>query len=302
MTYIAFSLIVFSAVLHASWNLLAKKNHITVPYYAMLCGTNVILLGHVQFWTPVHLLEMPWPFWAALAGSVFSDAILYCTGIVFAYRYIEMSVAYPMMRSLPIVFTVFLTAVFHLGQPLTASAVAGMMIVVAGCLMMPLPSFRSFDYRKYLKPSMLFVVLTALGTTGYTICDSLAQHAMRDAADPAISAPVISLTFYNTRGIALTTTLLVIALLIPSQRAVARQFIREKNWKPFLAGICAMLTYISVLIAMNYVSNVSYVQVFRQLGLPFGMFAGMFFLNEKVNAPKIVGVILILSGLLITVL
>ena len=68
------------------------------------------------------------------------------------------------------------------------------------------------------------------------------------------------------------------------------------------AGICASMTYVLVLLAMNYVSNVSFVQVFRQLGLPLGMLGGMVVLKEKVPPIKWAGVALIVAGLALTVL
>ena len=112
MTWIAFFLIVSSAMLHASWNLLAKKYHMTLPFYAMICSTAMLMWLHVQFWTPVPVWQMPWQFWASLAGSVASDALIYCGGLVMAYRYLDMSTAYPMMRSLPLLLTVAVSAVF----------------------------------------------------------------------------------------------------------------------------------------------------------------------------------------------
>ena len=57
-----------------------------------------------------------------------------------------------------------------------------------------------------------------------------------------------------------------------------------------------------VLIAMNFVTNVSYVQAFRQIGLLIGMLEGIFILKEKCTVPKIVGITLILSGLVLSVL
>ena len=71
---------------------------------------------------------------------------------------------------------------------------------------------------------------------------------------------------------------------------------------PFVGGICASGTYVLVLIAMNYVTNVSYVQVCRQLGLPIGMAAGILVLKERSTPVKWVGVALILIGFAVAVL
>lgn len=64
MTLTAFMLIVLSAGLHASWNMVARKNRMTVPFYAVICTTAMLAWLHVQFWTPVtvwslHGLSVP---------------------------------------------------------------------------------------------------------------------------------------------------------------------------------------------------------------------------------------------------
>jgi drug/metabolite transporter (DMT)-like permease len=51
---------------------------------------------------------------------------------------------------------------------------------------------------------------------------------------------------------------------------------------------------------MQYVTNVSFIQAFRQLSLPLGFLAGVLFLHEKSSATKITGLLLILAGLLTT--
>ena len=63
------------------------------------------------------------------------------------------------------------------------------------------------------------------------------------------------------------------------------------------AGVCASLTYLLVLVAMNFVTNVAYVQAFRQIGLLIGLVEGVFILHERCTAPKFAGFALILAGL-----
>ena len=67
--------------------------------------------------------------------------------------------------------------------------------------------------------------------------------------------------------------------------------------QPYLAGFFAGLAYLLVLVAMGYVTNVSYIQAFRQLSLPIGLLLGILILKERATFQKIAGMILILTGL-----
>lgn len=300
MTIFAFLLIVFSAGLHASWNLLAKRSTMSVAFYAVICMTAASFWLHTQFWTPVNVPGLPWLFFLYVLCSITSD-LCYCLGLVRAYRTMEMSTAYPMMRSLPLLLTAAVTSLAGWGAPLTPLALLGMGIVFVGCLMMPMKDFSSFQWKDYLSSKMFFIFLVACGTTGYTIFDSQAQHVLREVY-PDLAKPVVSMTFYSTRGICLSTLMGLAVLLIPGEKKNFAKFFKERDWKPFAAGAFASLTYITVLMAMNYVTNVSYVQVFRQLGLIFGLLGGIFILKERPTLPKFIGVALIITGLVITVL
>lgn len=300
MSLAAFLLIVFSACLHASWNLIAKRSAMSVAFYTVLCGIAATLWCHVQFWTPLAMWHLPMIFYIYIAGSVLSD-LVYCLGLVRAYRTMEMSTAYPMMRSLPLLFTAAVTSLAGWGAPLTPLALLGMVVVFIGCMIMPMKDFGSFKWSDYLNSRMFFIIIVACGTTGYTIFDSQAQGVLRQIYTHA-EKPIISLSYYSTRGICLTTTLLIATLLIRGEYTNLKNIFRQKQWMALAAGACASLTYVTVLLAMNYVTNVSYVQVFRQLGLIFGLLGGVLILKERCSAPKIVGTLLILSGLVLTVL
>ncbi len=300
MTFTAFFLIVLSATLHAAWNLLAKKNRLTLSFYLLMSMMATLMWLHVQFWTPVHMTELPVKFWGFLALSIASDW-LYCWGLIRTYRKMEMSAAYPVMRALPILLTTLLIGCLGWGTPLGAAAKVGILVVFAGCLLMPLRRLSELRVGNYLNSGMLFIFLTACGTTGYTVFDSRAQRAMAEAA-AEVSGPILSMTYYSTRSITLSTSLLLVVVLTAKHRATLKEYWRKRERTALLAGVFASCTYILVLLAMNYVSNVSYVQVFRQLGLPIGMAAGIFFLGERGAKIRYAGVILILAGLLLSIL
>lgn len=300
MTLIAFVLIVLSALCHATWNLLAKKNHVSIPYYTLICTTGTVLWSHAMIWTPVELTRLPVSFWGFLLASILSD-VLYCTGLVASYKRMEMATAYPVMRALPIVLTAILTAAAGWGTPLSWMAKGGFAIVFFGSMLMPLNKFSEFKLRNYLNRNIFFILLTACGTTGYTVFDSRCQAILKGTF-PAISNIARSITYYTVRDFALASALwLVVLLYRPCHKDLAHLW-KERNYTPFLAGLFAGTTYILVLLAMNHVNNVSYVQVFRQLGLPIGMAAGILILKERCTVTKAVGITLILLGLALSVL
>ena len=218
------------------------------------------------------------------------------------YKRMEMATAYPVMRALPIILTALATSLLGWGKPLTMYSCIGFFIVFVGALLIPLNHFSDFKLSQYLNRNTFFILVVACGTTGYTIFDSQATAALKNSL-PDISAPVRSLSYYSTRGLLLSSTLWVISLILPPLRREIAQFKDFHMLKSgLMAGFFASLCYSLVLVAMNYVSNVSYVQVFRQLGLPIGMGLGVLILKEHCTWTKVVGVILILSGLAISVI
>lgn len=302
MTPIAFILIFGSVSLHAAWNLMAKKDHITRPFYMLMTSMEFLAFFHVLFWTPIRLSELPPAFWCWALLSASCDGAIYCTGLLKTYEMAEMSVSYPMMRSLPVIFTPIVTTLFGIGKPISILAGIGMLVVVAGCLLMPLAKFSDFRLSNYRGKVFFFIILTALGTTGYTVSDSLALETLKQSLGETASPIMRSVTYYAVRGSLLPTILLLICLGNKNDRVILKDLLRRPGWSPFLAGLFAVAAYTLVLIAMNHVTNVSYVQAFRQMGLPVGMLAGILFLKERCTAPKFTGVTLILLGLLLTVI
>ena len=300
MTFLAFVLIFLSTGLHASWNLLAKKSHMSIAFYATICVVDALMGAWIFFALPPGLARLGAGFYAALVGTALGESV-YCLGLILAYRKMDMSSAYPMMRSLPLLLTALVTALCGWGDPLSAPAKVGMCVVFAGCLIMPLNRFSDFRLSSYFDRKIVFVLMAACGTTAYTIFDSRGQELMR-ACMPQVTETMISCTYYELRSLAVLVPVGIFAFALPGARRDAAELRKSGGGTAVLAGIFAGLTYILVLAAMNYVKNVSYVQAFRQLGLVIGMLEGIFILRERCTWTKVVGVTLIVSGLVMTVI
>ena len=299
MTFTAFLLIVSSVIFHATWNLIAKKSTMSISVYALISHFTIIFMANVLFWSPVHYLQLPFRFWTSLILAVSFDTV-YGYGLSRSYRRLDMSCAYPLMRSLPMLLTMPLSVMLG-GKALPWHAVVGMFIAFAGCIFMPLRRFRDFDWRFYFSRDMLFILVAACGTTGYTLMDNQSLAVIR-ACHPDVSKMLVSLSYYAVRCVALSSSLAICNLVNPADRRTYFELLRRPDKNLMLAAFVAVLAYVSVLTAMNFVTNVTYVQMLRLLALPVGLFTGIVILKEKGALPKFLGVVLILSGMILTAL
>ena len=103
--------------------------------------------------------------------------------------------------------------------------------------------------------------------------------------------------------ISATVTLLFLAFLTMLVKKDKETFISlAKSYHPYIAGIFAAGAYLLVLIAMSQVTNVSFVQAFRQLSLPLSAFLGWYLLKEKITYIRWIALIMIMAGLIICVI
>ena len=300
MPLYAFLLILLSAFMHASWNLMSKARRPSMVFYmqasltaALLWLTPVIIGINRVDWQNV-----PTVFYYLAAGSVFCE-VIYFIGLANAYKRADISVAYPMVRALPVLFTAILALIFQLGKPLTPMSLVGMLCIFAGCFIMPQKKFSDLKLSAYLSWQFAFIVLGALGTTGYTIFDSMALNRLKDyfaASDKVL----ISCMYLGILEAAIAFSLFCIIPFIKTERyEFKHSFCR--TWVPSLASLFSSSAYGIILLAMPMVTNVSLVQAFRQISLPICAIAGVILLHEKMTLPRTIGLILIVSGLIMSI-
>ena len=295
MTLSAFTLIFISVFMHAAWNFISKKSNPNLAFYLVLSAVAALPFFIIGCFCGINILHLSQRFWIYfLASNVFE--CIYAAGLCYAYRKSDISLVYPMGRALPVLFTMLITAVCAYGKPLSWTAVSGMVMIFTGCVFMVQKDFKSFNFKAYLSPVLFYILLMACGTTGYTLCDSVALEEMPHVAN--FGGLGHSLLFVAFIYVSLTVSLLFIVLLIPHERKSLPQLLRHPG-QAVGAGLLNASAYFLVLIAMEKVTNVSYVQAFRQMSLPIGVLAGVFILKEKCQPPKTVGIILIVSALII---
>lgn len=295
MTITAAVLVFISVFMHAAWNLLSKTTQPSTAFYIIMNFVGGII------WLPFFIMSadsfwgLPPVFYYLFAGTCFFE-VLYMYGLAHGYKHGDISLIYPLVRTLPVIMLAVITLVAGIGKPFGAVTMGGMIVIAAGCLIMPFQSFRNISFRNLNGLALVFVCLGAIGTTGYTLCDSQALKQIEPGGNVS-AVCTLGYLFLMQAGLTLGEIPLIV---FDRKEHIALKNLWGKNIiYPVIAGVISSVAYALILIAMQYVTNVSYIQAFRQLSLPIGFLAGVIFLHEKSSATKIVGLLLILTGLMI---
>ncbi len=286
MNSIAIILVLLSCITHAGWNMVCKSKTPSAAFFALSTTSSVVLMTPLYLYLLRHLAQVPLSVWGLLLGTGFFQT-LYYTNLGHSYRLNDMSLAYPITRSLPVLFVTFITMLLSIGKPLSALAVLRMVIIVI--------------LRNYFQYSFLFVVLAAIGTTGYSVIDSSALGLLKTGSQPftTMQAALFYIAFEN-----LVSLFAIWAYVLFSRREKINLRIIGKRSLRFslLAGPVVSITYTLVLLAMQFASNVSYIVAFRQVSILIGVLMGIFVLKERASPYKIAGTALIFIGLVLTAL
>lgn len=295
MSLTAAILVFISVFMHAAWNLMSKTTQPSTAFYLIMNFVGGII------WLPFFVMSaksfwgLPPLFYFLFAATCVFE-VIYMYGLAHGYKHGDISLIYPLVRTLPVLMLAIITLVAGIGKPFGPVTMFGMIMIACGCFVMPFESFRKISFRNLNGIALLFIGLGAIGTTGYTLCDSQALKLVEP--DGNISA-VCTLGYLFLMQTGLTLGEVPLVVFDKSEHAAMKNLRGKKMIYPILAGVISSAAYALILIAMQYVTNVSYIQAFRQLSLPIGFLAGVIFLHEKSSATKIVGLLLILTGLIV---
>lgn len=298
MTVTAAILLFISAFTHAGWNFISKKENPTQAFYlvANSIGVFFILPFLFYYWGLIHYI--PSSVWVIVVLSGFFLAG-YLEALAGAYRAGDISIAYPLARSLPVILVFLLTLFLGKGQPLSAWFVIGMIIIVAGCIILPLKALGEFQLRRYLNKCCFLAVLAAAGIAAYTVADDVALRHLRELPGNPMGPVEGTLVYMVVEGISCSLWQCLFVLLNWRERQRMPEVIQSYKGAAAITGIGIYLGWGLVLISMNFVSNVSYVAAFRQLSIPLGAIFGMALLKEPRYLSKIFGIAAIFIGLVL---
>ena len=308
MPPLAVSLVLFSTLLHASWNLLAKRGSNTpalFPRVLMAVAVPGLLIGLLGEWRGASLLSATWPF--LLVAGAFQAS--YFLGLTMGYRTGDLSLVYPLVRALP----VLLVSGFDVlrGQVPGAAGWLGLALVLGGCLLVARPERArradgSEQRPRWHGAAIGWAAVAALGTVGYTVADKLAA----DAISAAGGAGGVSAFRYALWEFTITAAYYLSSLALWDRlrrRRAARSatgtaarslFAAEPGRWPATVLIATLMivTYALVLWAYQMSWQTSYVVALRQFSIVAGVVGGALLLGEPARAARIAGAVVIVAG------
>jgi drug/metabolite transporter (DMT)-like permease len=286
MSATAFALVITAALLHALWNLAAKRaggDH----RFALLSALLVTVV-----WAPAGLW-FGWqelPRWGALEWAVVAASatvhVLYFNVLLTGYRVADLSVVYPLARgSAPLLSAA--AAVLLLGESLGPAGLAGVLAVCGGVFLV---AGGPALWRQAQNPAarartlagVRWGLFTGLFIAGYTVIDGWAVKmlligpVMLDYMGNVLRVPVLLPTIWGDR---------------PGFLAVARA-----QWKPALVvATLGPLGYILVLYAVK-MAPLSHVAPAREVSMLFAALIGGRLLGEADHALRLLGAAAIAGG------
>lgn len=298
MQFLAIAIVTFSALLHAGWNILGKSNQGSGSAFFLASGLAAALLLTpylVWYFINVGFESIPTPFWTLLLLSGICQ-IVYLIGLSVAYKQADIGVIYPMARALPVLMVGVGTLL--LGYELTSNQWVGFMLITLGCLFVPLQRINGLKLKTYLNFGVLWAVIAALGTAGYSIIDKESLLFLEQIESPTVTNIHAAIFYLGMQFWAIVISLSLFLLI--SNQIVEFKSAWQIRKRATVAGIMMATTYGLVLYAMTITENVSLVVALRQVSIIFGVIMGVYLLKEKLYFVRVTGVLMILLGLIVS--
>ena len=271
------SIILLAALLHATWNLFAKRagGSLIVLWLGALVSTLVTLPTAiaVQWGTPISRQGL-------LIGI--TSGFVHCAywwALARMYRHGDISLAYPIARGTGVLGTA-LGAQLLLHEPLSVPGALGIASVCAGVFTLGFQR-RVERVRAHV---VMFALLTGATITGYSLLD--------DRGVETVAPPVY---------LALETGVGVLLLGLAGWkriRAGAPKMFRRYSRTVWIIGIGSPLTYLIILYAYSH-GPVSYVTAVREFSVAIAALLGARFLHERIGAARWIGIALVVAGMVL---
>ena len=283
MSSLALSLIVFSALMHALWNLLVKRSRDKTVFIWWMFVVSAGLLNLLLLFSPE-----PFPPLSAtviLLGA--AGAVCFVLYHLFngrAYREGDLSLTYPLAQTS--ILYVPLWGMWLLGERVSSLGLVGILLVLCGAWAIQL---RQLSLSEVMRPIRNLSNPTVQAALAAGFIYSLG--AVVDKAGVNLYPP-----FYFTYLLVMFMLLLMSANLLrtPYRGRVLREWQHSRSLV-LLSGPIMMGSFLSFRYGLN-MAPMSYAVPARQVSLLIGVLIGVIFLGETCGRIRFSATLLILAG------
>ncbi|RYX90876.1 MAG: EamA family transporter [Comamonadaceae bacterium] len=282
----ALALVILAGIIHASWNIMAKKAGGDARFALFTSVFLAIVWGPVGIWAAWGVVNLwGWKEWLAILVTGVIHVLYYVT-LLRGYRKADLTVVYPLARgSGPLLSSLF--AITLMGEQISALGVAGIAGVVVGVFLIAggpglLRAAHDPAQRRRVHKGMVYGLLTGAFIASYTVVDGYAVKFM-------LMSPILLDYFGN---------FVRLVLLAPAflRDRVAGAALWKTQWKYALAvGTISPVSYVMVLYAMK-MAPLSHVAPAREVSMLFAALIGGHLLKEGDRLQRLVGAVFIAIG------
>ncbi len=284
----ALALVILAGLIHASWNIAAKKAGGDARFAGFTGGMLMLFWAPLGIWLGIDEIPL-WgrTEWLLVAVSALLHTLYYIT-LLRGYRKADLTVVYPLARgSGPLLSS--LLAITFLGEHLSALGGLGILGVVGGVFLIAGgPSLwrarQDAAQRQRLHKGMLYGLLTGVFIASYTVVDGYAVKFV-------LMSPILLDYIGN---------LMRLVLLAPAVLRDRAESVRlwRLQWKyAVFVGIISPVSYVLVLYAMK-VARLSHVAPAREVSMLFAALLGGQLLGEGDRLQRLLGAALIAAGVM----
>ncbi|PWH06232.1 EamA family transporter [Brachybacterium endophyticum] len=304
MTGTALALVLGAAVLHALWNLAAKRA--SGDGYLFVWWYNV---ASAVLWLPIGLVVLAragWPIgWELAVGPAVSAIfhIVYQLCLQTGYQRADLGVVYPVARGTGPLLTV-VVALAVLGERPGWVAVGGGLVVIAGIVVVATGGSRALRHRA--STGIWWGALTGAGIAAYTLWD-----------DHAVTTWALAPVTYFSLGCTLQALAMTPGALLRSRAAraggdqapaagsdvgpaSALAVLRRSRLEIGIVAVLSPLAYVLVLEAMH-TTPVALVAPARESSIVVGSLLAWWLFREPDPLRRLLGAVVVLGGIALIV-
>ena len=286
MSLLAFSLVILAGLIHACWNIAAKKAGGDARFSFFSSVLMMLIWAPVGLWVGWSVVpqwgRVEW-FFVAVSGVLH---VVYFIVLLRGYRKADLTVVYPLARgSGPLLSS--MVAIMLLGEQISALGVLGIGGVVGGVFLIaggPGLWRASHDphQRQRVRKGMVYGLLTGVFIASYTVVDGYAVKVL-------LMSPILLDYMGNFVRMGL-----LLPVVLRDRPAVVGLW--RKQWRyALIVGTISPISYVLVLYAMQ-TAPLSHVAPAREVSMLFAALIGGHLLGEGDRAARLTGAVCIAVG------